>query len=268
MLGEETIEERAYRLLLYGSVTTPNIHVKPLMIPVVPFDGADNNRLVEHIWPTEYSGYQGSLQRDDSSDHSVSSYREHSVEERLDLESNEREHEEYMGDRENIVSSEDRGQFDRMLMGYRDGNRKESEKVGIETITSNADALPSMFLNLRKDIIKPYSKCDSSLTANETGNTRSIQERPVASIPLANSFFQLDLDLKQIASEETEVSSVFSSTSTVTNSTPAIVKLKARKRLLERFLSEKSLSSTGELNEDMYSIREAILPSSVETSCY
>ena len=268
MLGEETIEERAYRLLLYGSVTTPNIHVKPLMIPVVPFDGADNRRLVEHIWPTEYSGYEGPLQRDDSSDHSVSSYKDHFVEERLDLESNEREHEEYMGDRENIVSAEDRVKFDQILIGYRDGNRNESEKVGIETITSSAGALPSMFLNLRKDIIKPYRKGDSNVTANETGNARSTQERTAASIPKANSFYQLDLHLKRIDSDETDLSSVFSSASTVTNSTPAIVKLKARKRLLERFLSEKSLSSTGELNEDMYSIREVILPSSVETSCY
>jgi len=261
IVGKETIEERAFRLLLCGSVTTPNIHVKPIMIPVIPFDGGENNMLIQHIWPVEYRDFSSSFERGDSED-----YPSRFCEERLDLDSDDREHEEYMGDRENIVSIEDLKRFDQMLIGYRDdhvvqlSNHKKARTQDSSTSISPDD------LRLQKDVRAVVFDAgdydDGEYDSDNADDTLQPAMTPL--ITPVNSFHPLEL--KKSVSVETDVSSVFSTTSTITTRTPSIMKLKARKRLLERFLSDKSLGSVGDLNEG-YSIREDIYSGSVETCC-
>ncbi len=242
MITTETLEERAFRLLQFGSITTPNIHVKPIMIPVVPFNGGENKRLVHHIWPLEYSSFPSSNDED---------YCENSFEERLDLDSDYREHQEYMGDRENIVTIEDVNAFDRMLVGYSD------------------DHVAHLPLREEKNSRNPekFQVTDTKVVFMEDNlKNTGIRQEPVVSTLAPPVISFAPLQLKKSLSEDTEVSSVFSSSSTITTSTPAIMKLKARKRLLERFLSDKSLGSTSRFNET-YSIMEETLPGSVQASC-
>jgi hypothetical protein len=256
MLQIETIEDRAYRILIDGSVTTPNIHVKPIMIPVLPFDGGGDGRLIRHLCPSEYRSFDGPHEREIGDDRSF--YTSSINEDRLDFQSDDREHEEYLGDREHIVSIEDVKRSDQILLGYRD-----DDVVRISKLTHCRQKTGTAIPNRR------HTKFD--FVGDIQGSEHDSMEADDILLPISSPIITpihswersrlSPFALKKSNSIETEVSSVFSSSSTLTT-TPAILKLKARKRLLERFLSEKSLEALHNRNEGF-----EILAGSVETSC-
>jgi len=312
MIQIETIEDRAYRLLAYGSETTPNIHAKSITIPVLPFDGGNDNRIVRSIWPSEYrdrdtdansdSSYQSERSEEDDLSHNSYSYSYHNHnEERLDLDSNDRgrdrdrdrEHEEYLGDRDHFVPLEDVNRSDQMLLGYCDDDfvhlpprenhirTTSTQKIMTDPATvavAMTDTIGDTDTNVSaKDNVLIFDL--GTFQSNEFDSAEAddiLQPMYGPAISPVNSWGDDPLVLKTSDSGETDVSSVFSSSSTVTN-TPRMLKLKTRKRLLEKFLREKSLENlktqTREVNTSVSVSVNAngggfeVLSGSVETSC-
>jgi len=261
MRGEETIYDRALRVL-HGSESTQNTATKGAIVPLIPFDIDGADRVVRYMWPMEGqdSFYTGSEE-----------YFNDDGEARLDFESDERtiDAEEFMGDRETIVSLEDIMHLDQLRIGYDEhdivhissrnnassspetlpfvGSKNESHMSPKSVDLFDEDDIDSdvdINRNEADDILKPI--CGPIITPTQSlDDEHSIISR--LEIALSDSF-------------DSDVSSAFSTTSTV-NSTPSMLRLKARKRRLERFLSERSLESIREKPQS-FRIKNVVLPTS------
>ena len=258
MKREETIDDRALRVL-HGSETTQNTARKRAIIPLIPFDNDCADRVVQHVWPTEGRDWFHT-----GSDE----YFNIDGEARLDFESDDRsaDAEEFMGDREIIVSLEDMMRLDQLRIGYDEHDivhvSSRNDSSSLETLPfvgskdeshmspksadlfDDIDSDADIALNEADDILKPI--CGTLITPTHS----LVDEHSIVS--------RLEIALSD--SYESDVSSVFSTTSTVM-STPSMLRLKARKRRLERFLSEKSLESIGEKPRSIR-IKNVVLPTS------
>eukprot|EP00558_Chaetoceros_sp_UNC1202_P005834 CAMPEP_0197256776 /NCGR_PEP_ID=MMETSP1429-20130617/76528_1 /TAXON_ID=49237 /ORGANISM="Chaetoceros sp., Strain UNC1202" /LENGTH=105 /DNA_ID=CAMNT_0042720437 /DNA_START=1 /DNA_END=315 /DNA_ORIENTATION=+ len=105
MRVEETIEDRALRLLT-NSETRPNTNFKRAMLPIIPFDSVEADRVLRLALPDEYFTYkEGSLENEfrDSYECGGSSASEMAL---TQDSRNEWMCDEYMGDKENLLTLE------------------------------------------------------------------------------------------------------------------------------------------------------------------
>lgn len=238
MRGDETIDERVFRILSKSEMT-PNF-TNPIVIPVIPFDGIGADRVVNYLWPSESSRLDFPLDE----------------ESRCDCDRGSRDNEEFMDDREADLSLDEMMVLDQRRIGYDPENivrlsRKEQMYNGFKAYNDKVDMPPS------RDLITgdppSSSQQHSSLPKMTLENIGSVPKRSHS--PLHTSIRGLQntvllekveiesrLEIMKKHSFESDVTSVFSTTSTVVT-TPNILRLKAQKRRLERFLSEKSLES-------------------------
>jgi len=286
MKVEETFEDRAFRLL-YGSETSANANstLKNIMIPVVAFDGEGADRVLRCMFPLEGRDLHIPSEADIAY-RSTYDGLQYEAEGRLDVESDYRLSEEYMGmgDREHIVSIEDVMRLDQMRLGYDEENdiklhartqkrgpekksEDESSRVthGVkvsrdEEASADEEDGPDEAEDILQPIIGSIITPTHSMSEEEEFRADLIRQNKLRVDLLRQNEFRAD-DLMRQDSGDSEVSSVFSTASTVT-STPKMMVLKARKRRIERFLSEQSFDSS----QSFRNIMNAILPASVTTS--
>lgn len=236
MREEETIDERVYRILSKSELT-PKVE-KPAIIPLIPSDGKGADRIINHISPSESSGvlyfeaFRG-VRLDEES--------------RSDFDSGE--YEDFAVFRDDDISMEAFMELDHYRLGYdpeeivhaSKGNSPQdsSDVRGYQEIASDdssvhqtdeGNVLTSKERNSQTDCGHPIFVVKVSRTVNDVASVHSMESE------------RGRVEIMKNDSVESDVSSVISATSTIISS-PNILRLKARKRRLERFLSEKSFES-------------------------
>lgn len=236
MREEETLDERVYRII-GKSELTPNFK-NPAIIPLIPFDGKGADRIINFILPSEtnvrtyFETFHGSRSPDEES--------------RYDLDS--REYEDSTQFRDGDLSLEELMELDQYHLGY------DPEELTIESSPRDSFDL-RVAKGVQCDNSSDHQIIDDNDVISDGKKSQKDCEYPTSVTEVLKTVFSSDRnDFQPLGSArgeigtmknnsfDSEVSSVISASSTIISS-PNILRLKARKRRLERFLSEKSLES-------------------------
>mmetsp|Transcript_10829 Transcript_10829/g.20253 ORF Transcript_10829/g.20253 Transcript_10829/m.20253 type:complete len:248 (-) Transcript_10829:1087-1830(-) len=236
MRGLESIDERVFRILSKSEMT-PNVE-KPAIIPLIPFEGRGADQIINFMCPSEssrepyFETYRGACSDEES---------------RSDLDSGE--YEDSSQFRNGDVSMDELMELDQIRVGYH-----PEEIINISNDDSSHDSFGSKGIKLIKYINSfPKQRLDGNILSSEQQKSLGDIDYPTPGSKLSRSAMKTAMDelpsrsedkseMVKNASFDSDVSSVLSATSTIIAS-PNIWRLKARKRQLERFLSEKSLES-------------------------
>lgn len=264
MRENETLQEKALRVI-HGFDTKNNSGV-PAIISLVAYDRPSENAITDFIWPSETDNFLQSSSSDDWDEEEA----------RLDLETEERQHREFLGDRDQFESSlEDLLDLDQMKLEYNVNQiidptpRTISPSPSLTAepikITGSSESPTNVIMYSDDEILVHGEDIDPF----EMDDVVKPISRPILQVSYNASF---ESSGKSLASTNTEsdVSTVFSTASTATM-TPKLLQLKARKRRLERFLSEKSLELSRPKNQvppPAFDFRDLILPSSIPANAY
>lgn len=260
MREEETIDDRAMRVL-HDAETTHNT-AKKAIIPLIPFGKNGAGIVIRDALPSECRYMPRTCTEE---------FFDVDGEARLDFDCDERSNDsggEFMGDRETIVSLEDIMHLDRLRIGY---NEHDVVRINNRSEVAISETLPVVESN-DESYKNPKSVNLFDEEVMDTGTDIDLYEvddilkpmygpviTPTQSLICEENICRLGISRSD--STDSDVSSVFSTTSTVM-STPSIMKLKDRKRRLERFLSQKSFESAAE-NFQTSTIKGVSLPTSV-----
>lgn len=262
MREDETLQEKALRVI-HGFDTKNNSHV-PAIISLVAYDRPSENAITDYIWPSETDNFLQSSSSDDWDEDEA----------RLDLETEERQHREFLGDRDQFESSlEDLLELDQMKLEY---NLNEIIDPTPSTISPSPSLTEPIKITASSESptnVIMYSDDElvhgADIDPFEMDDVVKPISRPMLQVTYNASFESSGRSLAS-TNTESDVSTVFSTTSTATM-TPKLLQLKARKRRLERFLSEKSLELSRPKNRvpsPAFDFRDLILPSSIPANAY
>jgi hypothetical protein len=237
MREEETIDDRALRL--FRDAETTHHTNKRGIIPLIPFDNNGANIVIRYVWPSECRYLPRTYPNDDL-------YVRREA--RLDVDCDERKNdlgEEFMGDRETIVSLEDMMHLDQLRIGY---NEHDIVHISYQSEGASQNIVPLVECNNKNpSSANMFSKGDMDYGADIDPYEVDDILKPICGpiITPTQSFIGEEgiisrLETSHSNSTDSDVSSVFSTSSIV-----SIMRLKDRKRRLERFLSEKSFESAG-----------------------
>lgn len=254
MILEESIEERVFRII-YGSHENNLNLSKNMIIPVIPYDGEEANRVMNIAYPSEYrpvkvyNNFGGERKvdlgfSDDAEEREPDIHRQHSKGRQDDSRTRIEEIQydalnDYLGDKEQIITLDDMLCFDR-------------RRLGIEMYAEPKDFQEINNIDSLLDLDNSEGKClkGNASIAHETCTTDGCNDDDVL-LPLPGQLitpthdgaYEWDskIGIDRQDSMDSSVSSAFTATSSVISSSPSIMKLKARKRVLERYLSDNSL---------------------------
>lgn len=259
MILEESIEDRAFRIIFGSHENNLNLS-KNVIIPVIPYDGREANRVVNIAYPSEdrpakvYNNFEGEEIVDevfspDAEEREPGILRPHYIDRQDDSRTVIKEKqgdaiEDYLGDTEQFITLDDILRFDRLRLGIEMTHVVEREDCQEEKHEGDS---PSDSEDLEVECLK-----GNTSTAHETSTTDDYNDEDVL-LPLPGQLItpthdfahecDSKIDLERQDSMDSSVSSAFTATSSVISSSPSIMKLKARKRVLERYLSDNSLKS-------------------------
>jgi hypothetical protein len=249
MRAEESLEDRIFRMQSKVEVI-PNVS-KPTIIPLIPFGGKGADRIMNYIWPSETSGIEYLEALDDF---------QYDEESRFDCDYHYgREYEDDQEDRDDDVSVEAFMTLEHLHIGY--------DQEHILTISDEEHLHETLQLNQYRQTVTKTFRLDENEVAvpedqpfqegricsthktkdpethsgSDEGKLEQLQE--TREIKLQEEYSSRSLGNMNLSFEENDNTSLFSATSTV-YSTPSILRLKARKRRLEQFLSAKGFEST------------------------
>lgn len=259
MILEESIEERAFRIIV-GSHENNLNSSKNMIIPVIPYDGEEANRVMNIAYPSEdrpakvYNTFEGEKIVDlgfsvDAEEREPDILRQHSKGRQDDSrtvieEKQDDTIDDYLGDREQIITLDDMLRFDRLRLGIEMMHVVECEDCQ-EEIHEGDSPLDS------EDLEGECPKGNASIV-HETCSTDDYNDEDLL-LPLPGQLitpthdfaYECDskIDFERQVSMDSSVSSAFTAASSVISSSPSIMKLKARKRVLERYLRDNNLKN-------------------------
>eukprot|EP01083_Nonionella_stella_P079696 218786_1 len=259
MILEESIEERAFRIIFGSHENNLNLS-KNMIIPVIPYDGEEANRVMNIAYPSEdrpakvYNNFEGEKIVElgfsaDAEEREPNILRQYSKGRRDDgrtmiEEKQDDAIDDYLGDREQIITLDDMLRFDRMRLGIEMMHVLEREDCQ-EEIHEGDSPLDSEDLEDKcpeRNASIAHEKC----TTDEYNDEDVLLPLPGQLITPTHDFaYECDskIDFERQDSMDSSVSSAFTTASSVISSSPSIMKLKARKRVLERYLSDNSLKN-------------------------